>query len=424
MTIGITNCLFGTRPIAAHCPGPLHGRWHHFADAVINQPAQQCECPDVTVLTWNTGERPSRPNKPCGVLERSLLQLGIQPTVLAQGKRNWKNRDKFAVTAEALSNVRTRYVIGADSADVVFFANPQIAVDRFRQHHSCQLLFNATGSRCWPELPSFVDFQRSLPMASLTQGRHWINSGLFVGTTEFCRHYFAKLALEKPVAGYEASDQAVVMQSWPDWYPDVQADYLSQIFQWFNEEPQVMRLERPLARRQKQLLKWFRTLPSPMVGAEVGVFRGNTSEALLRELPELSLWMVDPWRPFVGQSVFDADQQPDFDRSLAAAMVWTDFAKDRRYVLREASPEAASRFADQSLDFVFIDGNHLYENVCADIQAWWPKVRIGGLLTGHDYGVYGDRTEHWGVSRAVDEFVAAADRDLMSGIDGTWCVRK
>jgi hypothetical protein len=342
--------------------------------------------------------------------------------VLGTGKRNWQNRDKFAITADALSKVTTSYVMGADSADVVFFDNPQIAVDRFRKHYKCELLFNATGSRCWPELPELVNFQKSLPMASVAQGRHWINSGLFVGTTTFCRDYFAQLAEESPVPGYEASDQAVVMRSWPNWYPDVQADYLCQIFQWFNEESQVMRLERPLAMRQTQLLEWLRCLKMPVVGAEVGVFRGNTSEALLRELPELSLWMVDPWRPFVGESIFDHQQQAEFDRSLAAAALWTEFARDRRYILREASPSAASRFADHSLDFVFIDGNHRYENVSADIRAWWSKIRIGGLLTGHDYGVYRDKNNEWGVRPAVDEFVAATDRELKLGLDGTWCI--
>jgi predicted O-methyltransferase YrrM len=53
--------------------------------------------------------------------------------------------------------------------------------------------------------------------------------------------------------------------------------------------------------------------------------------------------------------------------------------------LRLPSVEAAKTFADKSLDFVFIDGDHAYESVCADIDAWLPKVKPGGLLAGHDY---------------------------------------
>jgi len=424
LTVRISNLMCGTQPIAAHCPGPLHERWHHFADAVMSQPPRQCQAPDVTLLTWNSGARPKRPNKPCGVFERSAELLGIDVLVLGRGKQNWTNRDKFALAAEGLADVKTPYVLGADSADVVLLDNPQIAVERFRQHFTCPLLFNATGSRCWPELPELVRFQESLPMAALMQGRHWINAGLLIGETEFTREYYARLAEAPPVPGYEYSEQAVVMQTWKDWYPRVQADYLSQIFQWFNEELDVMRLARPLAGRQTQLLDWIRPLPAPHIGAEVGVFRGNTAEALLREFDDLQLWMVDPWRPYGGQSLMGQGDQQAFDHAMNATMFWTEFARRRRFVLREPSTHAATRFGSRELDFVFIDANHLYEHVCSDIQAWWPKLRPGGLLMGHDYGVYRDATGEWGVSRAVDEFVATTDRELRTGRDGTWCVMK
>ncbi|MEK6257147.1 MAG: class I SAM-dependent methyltransferase [Planctomycetota bacterium] len=356
-------------------------------------------------------------------MERSLQILGLQTRVL-RGTDPWRNIKKLRLTAEALKEVRTPYVIGADSCDVIFLDNPQIAVDRFRQNFACDLLFNATGSRCWPELPEFVRFQSSLPMAAVAQQRHWINSGLFIGKTEFCREYFARLAEQVPVEGYEYCDQAIVMRTWPEWYPRVQADYLSQIFQWFNEDRTVMRVERRTDPRQTSLINWLRRLPMPIIGAEIGVFDGHTSEVLLRELPYLKLWMVDPWKPFKGESLFDEMNAEQFEAMYYAARWWTEFAHDRRFVLPEASPRAATRFADASLDFAFIDANHLYECVRADIAAWWPKVRPGGLLTGHDYGVYRDTTGEWGVRRAVDEFAQAIHREVTLGADGTWCVQK
>jgi len=422
VTIQIFNKLFGTQPIATHCPGPVHTRWRTFVSTVLNQPNRSCVCDDLTIFTWNSGDRPARKNKPCGLLEQSLQKLGIPVVVLGEGRKNWKNLDKFQLAADAIDQIKTPYVIGADSADIVFLDNPQIAVDRFRKHFTCKLLFNATGSRCWPELPELVRFQASLPMASIVQGRHWINSGLFIGETDFVRTYMHQMAREQAIPGFAGSDQGVVMRTWPQWYPQVQADYLSQIFQWFNEELDVMLLRRPIAKRQSQLIQWIRQLDRPIVGAEVGVFRGNTSEALLSEFPDLRLWMVDPWAPFDGESRLDKSSQDDFDSSMEAAMLWTDFAKQRRYVLRQASLNAASRFSDDTLDFVFIDGNHLYENVVADISAWWPKLRRGGLMTGHDYAVYGDANGKWGVKRAVDEFVSATDRELTLGHDGMWMV--
>lgn len=55
-------------------------------------------------------------------------------------------------------------------------------------------------------------------------------------------------------------------------------------------------------------------------------------------------------------------------------------------VLPKASVEAAEEFQDESLDLVFLDGDHSYEGVDADIKAWWPKVKQGGILGGHDFG--------------------------------------
>ena len=53
--------------------------------------------------------------------------------------------------------------------------------------------------------------------------------------------------------------------------------------------------------------------------------------------------------------------------------------------VRARSVDAAKKYPDKSLDFVFIDGDHKYDAVCEDIRAWLPKVKPGGLLAGHDY---------------------------------------
>lgn len=49
------------------------------------------------------------------------------------------------------------------------------------------------------------------------------------------------------------------------------------------------------------------------------------------------------------------------------------------------SPEVTTLYKDQSLDFVFIDGSHKYEDVVKDVKAWLPKIKKGGILAGHDY---------------------------------------
>ena len=69
--------------------------------------------------------------------------------------------------------------------------------------------------------------------------------------------------------------------------------------------------------------------------------------------------------------------------------------------IRSPSVEAASRFEDNTLDFVFIDASHEYEDVKNDINAWLPKVKNGGILAGHDYYLGDDYFP--GVKKAVDE---------------------
>lgn len=71
------------------------------------------------------------------------------------------------------------------------------------------------------------------------------------------------------------------------------------------------------------------------------------------------------------------------------------------------SVKIAKQYQDLSLDFVFLDASHEYEDVLADLNAWYPKVRYGGVLAGHDYNDHS-----WpGVKKAVDEFYAV-DRKL------------
>ena len=88
--------------------------------------------------------------------------------------------------------------------------------------------------------------------------------------------------------------------------------------------------------------------------------------------------------------------------------------------IKSTSIDAANTFEDNSIDFIHIDASHDYDNVLADIIAWYPKVKPGGLITGDDY-IWG------GVKKAVDEYfkgktVVTPYSDNLSGI--VWFHRK
>ena len=80
---------------------------------------------------------------------------------------------------------------------------------------------------------------------------------------------------------------------------------------------------------------------------------------------------------------------------------------ERSDIWRETSVEAAGRVKPASLDFVYLDARHSYEGVAEDLEVWFPLVRPGGLMAGHDYndGVFVEGVH--GVRSAVDEFFGA-----------------
>jgi len=136
--------------------------------------------------------------------------------------------------------------------------------------------------------------------------------------------------------------------------------------------------------------------------------------------------MVDKWEPIPEDSlagvtgdklVFLPDRHWHIIYGVARGI--TEFAKDRRTILRKDSVEAAGDVEDGSLDFVFIDADHSYEGALADIRAWVPKVREGGIVCGHDFDV--PEYPMWGVRRAMKDY--GMDRAII-GKNYTWCVPK
>ena len=117
-------------------------------------------------------------------------------------------------------------------------------------------------------------------------------------------------------------------------------------------------------------------------GAEVGVEQGTFSEHLCRALPQTRLMCVDAWAAYGGYREHVTQAKLDGFYARAVERL-APFGADIR---RGFSVEVAATVPDGSLDFVYIDANHTLPQVIADLAAWTPKVRSGGLIAGHDYG--------------------------------------
>ncbi len=158
-------------------------------------------------------------------------------------------------------------------------------------------------------------------------------------------------------------------------------------------------------------------------GAEIGVLKGEMSSQLLLGNLNLHLTMVDRWQRALGDPAdptFYEQPQRFFDEAKKQALASTEFATERRKVLAKPSVEAAHEVPDASLDFAFIDADHSYEGCKTDIEVWYPKLKPGGILCGHDY----DRPK-WpkeGVKRAVQEFASQHQFTIETDKDNTWFI--
>lgn len=119
------------------------------------------------------------------------------------------------------------------------------------------------------------------------------------------------------------------------------------------------------------------------VGVEIGVFKGQFSKVLMEEWNG-TLYMIDPWRP-LGEEYIDSSNHKDHLDAYEQSMNSIRGFEDRAFMLRGLSEQMVKLFANNSLDFVYIDGNHAYDFVKQDMEMWWPKLKKGGLFCGHDY---------------------------------------
>ena len=171
-----------------------------------------------------------------------------------------------------------------------------------------------------------------------------------------------------------------------------------------------------------------------VVGAEVGVYDGRLSQYLLRQNINLTLLMVDRWaavppdhRYAQSGSKIAMHTPEGWKDTIRKALSAVAFAFGRYIPIRGESVEIATHLPPAFLDFVFVDADHCYEGVKEDLAAWWPLVRPGGFIGGHDWDhpedhIGGAPGKQWGVRQAVEEFFPDAGVEI--GANRTWFKRK
>lgn len=163
----------------------------------------------------------------------------------------------------------------------------------------------------------------------------------------------------------------------------------------------------------------LRLLPKRAVGAEVGVWKGDFSSELLAKTHPRRLHLIDPWqvRDDYDSPLYGTDSDPREIEAIYERVV-ERFEGDPVVIHRKPSVEVYI----PGLSWAYIDGDHTYDGVSADLAHYGAMLSPGGILSGDDYGCRG----WWGdsVTEAVDEFRAVEGWkvELMSG--GQYALRK
>lgn len=158
------------------------------------------------------------------------------------------------------------------------------------------------------------------------------------------------------------------------------------------------------------------------VFVEIGAWFGKSTAYMAQQIKEnnkaIEFHVIDTWEGTEGLPVGDmakklgGDVYHIFENNMINCNVI-----DYMNIIKESSLTAHNKFKNESIDFLLIDGDHRYEGVKADINNWYPKIKIGGIIAGDDY-------DKVGVRKAIDEYVLTNNLTLYK-IDGdNWLIKK
>ena len=180
--------------------------------------------------------------------------------------------------------------------------------------------------------------------------------------------------------------------------------------------------------------KLLHYLPRGGIVSEVGVYAGAYAETIVRTCQPAKLFLIDKWD--FSDPAYQAQSQsyPDQDGDAVFASVAKNFgariAAGQVQVVRADSVTAAARFEPGTFDWVYIDSDHRYEAVLADLQAYARLLKPDGLLLGHDFEEPTFEMAarmNFGVTKAVREFLRQSDFEMLlisSGFWATYCLTR
>ena len=148
-------------------------------------------------------------------------------------------------------------------------------------------------------------------------------------------------------------------------------------------------------------IELVKLLPANSVAAEIGVAEGSFSKELLDAGVE-RLYMVDAWKHLPSVTGDGNFPQEWHDKNFTVAFNKVQPFGWRAKLLRGLSVDMSKHVPDDSLDMLYLDAGHFYEAVLSDLTVWYPKVKSGGVVAGHDY-----LCKDYQVKEALRDFLAS-----------------
>lgn len=148
--------------------------------------------------------------------------------------------------------------------------------------------------------------------------------------------------------------------------------------------------------RHRDHIAWLLEKEGFTSGVELGVHSGVFSKHFLSNWPGCKRFiLVDLWQQQTNYNdnanVANSEQEQRYQMTLQSVSAW----KEKVVVCRNYTTECAKRFPDASVDFVYVDARHDRKGVISDLESWWPKLKTGGIMAGHDYVTTQEAGQDW-----------------------------
>jgi len=162
---------------------------------------------------------------------------------------------------------------------------------------------------------------------------------------------------------------------------------------------------------ENQYLELLDNVPEGGVFVELGAYKGKSTSFIVTEINNqnrnIQFHTIDT---FEGDSGSNDEEEIEAYRKVNVSKMFDEFSENTKHlkehfnVIVGKSDESSKFFEDNSVDVIFIDAGHSYDAVIRDIKSWLPKIKDGGIMSGHDY-------INWsGVNTAVNEIFDKVDK--------------